>query len=138
MIAGKLYKRFVFLGVMILLLQCKKPYTAPAISEPNNYLVIDGFLNAGMDDTTIIKLSRARNLSSQDSFPVETAASVIIASDAGDIYYLYETVGGVYKLDHINPDINKKYQLRITTANNKNYVSDFVPVRITPGIDSIS
>jgi Domain of unknown function (DUF4249) len=45
---------------------------------------------------------------------------------------------GEYAVDQMNLNVNQLYRIRITTTSGEQYVSDFVPVKPTPPIDSIN
>ncbi len=126
-------------GILILLIVvmgCKKPYAPPAITAPSNYLIVEGVINAGLD-STVIKLSRTVNLSSAVTINPEPGAIVTVESDQNSIYPLTETKKGYYIAEGLNLDNTRNYRLRIKTAKGQQYLSDFVPVNITPPIDSI-
>lgn len=129
-----------FLGTITLAVtwaySCREPFIPPVTPDPNSLLVIDGFLNAG-NDSTIITLNHTRSLSDTiNSYP-ETGAQVQVLSESGQTQFLNEVGKGRY----VNPSLtlftNEKYHLQISTTSGKKYLSDFVPVVITPPIDSI-
>ena len=126
----------VFLFV-VLAVCCRETYIPPAISTPNNFLVVDGFINAG-SDSTIIKLTRTRNLGSNADFIKESGALLTINGKSGDIHPLQEITAGVYAAAGLNLNPSGEYQLRIATSGGKVYLSDFVPVLQTPAVDSIT
>jgi hypothetical protein len=105
-------------------------------SSKTHFLVVDGFLNA--NGPTTIKLSRTRNISSGDTaaYINEINASVIIEDDQNNVYPLYETGGGNYSCDYpLSPYVT--YRLHITTSDQKEYRSDFVPCKLSPPIDNL-
>ena len=114
---------------------CKQPYTPPAIQQNPTYLVVDGFLNVGQD-STIITLSRTRNLDSIIPVP-ELNAQLMVIGASGEQYPLYEQGNGKYATDHLNLNFNENYQLRIITSDNKEYLSDTIMAKSTPPIDSL-
>ncbi len=122
--------------ITIIFAGCRKPYNPPAIGVPNNYLVVEGVINSGTD-STIIKLSRTVNLSSNVTINPEPNAILTVESDQNSIYPLVETNTGYYTSTGLNLDNTRNYRLRIKTASNQQYLSDFVPVKVTPPIDSI-
>jgi hypothetical protein len=99
-------------------------------------LVVEGVINAGAD-STIIKLSRTVNLSSGTTNNPETGAAIVVQSNNNNSYPLTETSKGNYSVAGLNLDATKTYRLSIKTANNQQYLSDYVPVKITPPVDSI-
>src|SRR6185437_2911632 len=125
-----------WLVILTLTMGCKKPYSPPVISKSPSYLVVEGVISAGAD-STIIKLSRTVNLSNGAAPRSETGATIDIESDANSSYPLTEITKGNYVSPGLNLDNSKKYRLRIKTVYGQTYLSDFVPVSITPPIDSV-
>lgn len=123
--------------ISIVLVGCKKPYNPPAIASPGSYLVVEGEINSGAD-STFIKLSRTVNLSSKITTNPELHAVLAIQSDQNVSYPLKETSNGNYACAGLNLDNSHTYRLSIKTANNEQYLSDYVPVLNSPPIDSIS
>lgn len=128
-------KRYLF-GLLITAVGCKKPYTPPAINASNSYLVVEGVINSGTD-STIIKLSRTVNISSKVTTNPVSGAILTVESDQNIIYPLIETLNGNYISAGLNLDNSHTYRLNIKISDNKQYQSDFVPVNVTPPIDSI-
>lgn len=129
-------KIYYFVISVILMGGCKKPYNPPAIASPGNYLVVEGVINAG-SDSTIIKLSRTVNLAAGTTDNPETGAIVSVQSSTNATYPLVETSTGSYAVAGLNLDITKTYRISIKTSNNQQYLSDLVPVKVTPPVDSI-
>ena len=115
---------------------CKRSYSPPSITGSNNYLVVDGVISAG-GDSTIIKLSRTIQISGLDKTRYETGAKVVINDDQGASYPVPEVDSGHYATLPVTLNTSRRYQLNITTADGKTYGSDFVPVTITPPIDTV-
>jgi len=116
---------------------CKKPFSPPAsISAAGKHLVVEGVIN-GNNDSTFIKLSRTKKVDTLRTVYPESGAQVTVESDANNVYPLTATIPGTYACPPLNLDIAHKYRLRIKTADNKEYVSDFVPVKHAPAIDSL-
>jgi hypothetical protein len=130
-------KRKIFLLMALIFAGCRKPYNPPAINAPNNYLVVEGVINSG-PDSTFIKLSRTVKLSSLVIANPELHAVLTVESDQGNSYPLVESANGVYVSAGLNLDNTRKYRLRVKTANNEQYLSDFVAVVNSPPIDSIN
>jgi hypothetical protein len=125
----------LYLLIVTLAVACKKPYSPKVIDSPRSYLIVEGVISG--NDTTTIKVSRTVGLSSKvvDN-PV--TANVSIESDNGAKYDLYQSAPGIYKFDNIQLDAAHKYRLHLTTPdNNGEYLSDYVPVKNAPAIDSI-
>lgn len=128
--------RYLYFILMVISVSCKKLYNPPAISAPGSYLVVEGVINNG-PDSTIFKLSHTVNLASKITLNPLTGAVLTIESDQNTIYPLTETRKGSYGIGSLQLDNNRKYRLRIKTADNE-YLSDFVPVVNAPPVDTIS
>jgi len=126
----------VYYLLLLCLLCCKKPYSPAAITGNGSYLVVEGAINSGTDSTTIT-LSRTVNVSSNIVINPVLHALVTVVSDQNVVYPLTETTNGNYVSAGLNLDNSHNYRLSIKTPDNKQYQSDFVPVNITPPIDSI-
>jgi hypothetical protein len=128
----------LILLLIIMAVSCKKPYNPKPVKNAPKILVVEGVINSS-SDYTIIRLSRTVGLTS-DSAGVNnvTGATVTVEDDNNGTYPLYENAAGVYSYPGLNLDITRKYRLRIKTSDVVDeYVSDFVPVKVTPPIDSI-
>src|SRR5258708_6372267 len=115
---------------------CKKPFNPTVISSPSHYLVVEGVINTG-NDSTIIKLSRTVKLDSQTTVNPVLSASVVVESDQNNSYPLTSNGNGGYISTGLNLPVSQKYRLKIVTGDGQQYLSDFVPVKQTPAIDSI-
>ncbi|MFI5160575.1 MAG: DUF4249 domain-containing protein [Sphingobacteriales bacterium] len=116
---------------------CKKPYYPPVIRAQGTYLVVDGSINTGFGPTTI-RLSKTVDLSSATTKNPVLNAVVTIESSKGNNYPVTETDSGIYVSATLSLDNTLNYRLRIKTADNREYVSDYVPVVNSPPIDSIN
>src|SRR5476649_989228 len=129
-------KKWGKLIVCILVMSsCKKPYLPPVINAPGAYLVVEGVIAGGAPTT--IKLSYTVNLSNTTVANPASKAVVSVENDQNGTYQLTETTPGTYVLAGLGLDNSRKYRLRIKTADNKQYLSDFVSVVNSPSIDSI-
>jgi hypothetical protein len=133
----KVYSLVLFF-IGLLTLKCKKPYEPEVIKAPNNYLVVDGFVNMSPNSQTTITLSRSRNLQEAETFLPEFGASVIIESRNGSAYNLFRLTDGVYRSPSLTLSQNDQYRIKIQTQNGNQYLSDYVSPKISPQIDSIS
>ncbi|PWT74654.1 MAG: hypothetical protein C5B59_10650 [Bacteroidetes bacterium] len=115
---------------------CRQSYSPPATKNNPSYLVVDGFIHAGQDSTTIL-LSRTRNLDSPAS-QLESGANVTVIGVSGENFPLQEKFAGKYVADHLDLNSNELYQLRIATRDGKQFLSDYIPVKISPPIDSLT
>ena len=116
---------------------CKQPYTPPAGRESASYLVVNGFINGG-SDSTVISLSRTRSLEDSVHAHPELRAQVVVLGEFGETYFLQDEGQGRYANPALNLSPYEKYQLEILTSDGKKYLSDSVPLKISPSIDSIS
>ncbi len=141
MVIKRIYITLTIGLALLLNLRCKEPYVLPSSSANLNILVVEGIINSG-DQSTNIRLSRTVNLTDTVKSVPELNAQVSVESDASPngslVMALTDQGGGNFTaFSGLNLDANRKYRLRIVTSNNKNYVSDFVPVKNSPPIDSL-
>lgn len=113
---------------------CKEEFNPPVIAMGTNYLVVEGLINSGQDTTTIL-LSRTTKLADTTVLKPKAGAQVVIEGEGNMHYLLLEKKAGSY-VDQLSLN-NNKYRLRIHTSDGKEYISDFVPVKQTPPIDSV-
>ncbi|HEY9000141.1 MAG TPA: DUF4249 domain-containing protein [Mucilaginibacter sp.] len=118
---------------------CKKSYNPPAVGASPDHLVVEGNINPG-NDSTIIHLTRTLPLSAPPgTLPTpELNATVSVESDANSTYPLTAIGNGYYVSAGLNLNTANNYRLKIITSNNKTYQSDYVPVKNSPPIDSVS
>lgn len=128
-------KKFAY--ILILCAACKEEYHPPLKNASYNYLVVEGNIVAG-NDSTFIHLTRTIPVADSSKAQPEMNASIKIESDDGAVYQLQNDSNGFYFSAPLNINPNKNYRLHIFTADGKEYASDFVPVKITPPIDSVS
>jgi hypothetical protein len=69
---------------------------------------------------------------------VVTGASLQIEGNNNSIYPLTEQGNGVYTVDTLPLSVAVQYRLRINIPNGESYLSDYVPFKPTPVIDSIN
>jgi hypothetical protein len=130
-------KKIIYMFFLsIFVMACRKPYTPPAITGNGNYLVVAGVINSGAD-STIIKLSRTVNVSNKTTANAVLNAIVTVEDDQNISFSLTDAGNGNYVSAGLNLDNSRTYRLRIKTSDNKQYLSDLVPVKITPPIDSV-
>ena len=135
------YRGKIILSALLLLsiiaVSCRKLYSPPSIVATNSYLVVEGVINSG-SDSTFIKLSRTVKISNKTATNPELNAILNVEGDQNTSYPLKELGNGVYACTGLNLNSSRKYRLSITTASNKQYLSDYVPVLNSPPIDSIN
>ena len=122
--------------LIVFLFSCKKPYNPPVTSSNVSYLVVEGVINSG-NDSTIIKLSKTVNLNAQVTLNPSSGATVTVESNQNGTWPLVGDNKGNYVSAGLNLPVSAEYRLRITTADGKQYLSDFIAVKSTPPIDSI-
>jgi len=123
--------------IVILLAGCKEVYN-PTLNNHNlNYLVVEGNILPG--DSTYIRLSRSVPVNDSSVVYPETHATVSVESEDGsETYTLEDQLNGFYFSPFLPLNSPRQYRLHIFTADGKEYASDYVPVKLTPPIDSIS
>ncbi len=122
----------VFLGGM----SCVEPYNPPVIENGVSILIVDGSMNP--QGKSKIRLTRSQNLSETSKVGVELKAIVSFEDEAGSALVLQEEGNGYYSLPQQTFDLQKKYRVKITTTDAKEYASEFVPVVKNPPIDAVS
>ena len=128
--------KYTFYFVLALTVtSCKKQFNPQLISVSTNFLAVDGPILSG--DSTFIRLSRTTKLSDTTQNKAELKAIVSVESDQNVLYPLTDKGKGLYVLGVVNFSATRKYRLNIKTADGKIYQSDFVPMKVTPAIDSI-
>jgi hypothetical protein len=126
----------IFAMIVFTILGCIDPYSPKIINEDVSVLVVDGFLNSA-DGSATVKLTRSLPVYSTIAPPSELKALVKISDDAGNEYLLIEKGNGLYEKSGIPVDVNQQYRLFIQTTTNDQYLSESVPVKITPKIDTV-
>jgi hypothetical protein len=121
---------------LVVFIGCKDPYYPEVKSSTAHYLVVEGFINP--EGTTNIRLTRTRAISKGDtaSYINETGANVSIEDNNGNVYPLYDNGSGNYSAGYFL-NANFLYRLHITTKDNRQYISTFVPCKNSPAIDEV-
>jgi hypothetical protein len=132
------YRYSGFLLLVIFMVCCRKPYEPSVIKANHQFLVFDGVINTGTNAATTLVLSRTRTLYDSAQFDPELSAKATIETEGGPIYSLQEQGKGVYVSANLNLNPALKYRINITSRDGNQYISEFVPVKQTPAIDSIS
>jgi hypothetical protein len=122
---------------LVLAAACKESYAPPLVSTNNSYLVVEGFINNG-PDTTRINLSHTFKLDDSANVVPELQAVVTVEGKSGDSYALTESGGGLYIAPGLTLNAASTYRLHIRTSGGKEYASDYVELKTSPPIDSIS
>ena len=117
-------------------LGCKKVFV-PNLGQAGgtHYLVVEGSITG--TDSTVIRLSRTKQVDTSRVIIAEPNAVLTIEDDANGTIPLTELRPGNYVAAPFNLDVSRKYRLRIKTSAGQEYLSDFVPVKNSPPIDSV-
>ncbi|MEO7962149.1 MAG: DUF4249 domain-containing protein [Ginsengibacter sp.] len=136
----KLFKRFIACCLLILSLSNCKDSFDPILKQTDvSSLVVEGYIDGAVPAE--FKISRSRMLTNGDtaSRHYELNARVVIEDDQQNNYPLTGIGNGSYS--SINPlslSPSYQYRLHIFTADNREYLSDFVVFKQAPVIDSIT
>jgi hypothetical protein len=123
--------------IAILAVGCVEPYQAPDLGQNISIMVVDGFINATAGSATV-RLTKAIPLSKKDEYPAEKGAEVKISTEKGDSFTLFEQDSGRYYAYGVDVDISTRYQLSIRSGDNLHYISDYISIKQTPPIDSVT
>ena len=129
-------RKLFFILIVLLAAACKQKYDPPYTTPETGFLVVEGVVNSGQGNTTIT-LSRSTKLDNRTVL-YEKNAMVKLEGDDNSSFQLTETTAGHYSMTGTGLNKLRRYRLTINTAGGKQYLSDFVPVRNNPPIDSIS
>ena len=117
---------------------CKEKYLPPITSPDTGYLVVEGYINSGPQPTSV-SLTRTTKLYDSVLIRYEYNAEVNVEGENQETFPLYDNGNGLYvSSGPLNLNGTEKYRLHIRTQDNKEYASDFVPLKHTPAIDSVS
>ncbi|MFM1794824.1 MAG: hypothetical protein RL642_1209, partial [Bacteroidota bacterium] len=82
---------YYWLFSLLLIQACKEPYFPKIVEAPNSFLVVDGMIKVG-GDSTIIRLTRTRNLIDSNIVVTENDAFVVLEGDRG-AYHVFSRMG---------------------------------------------
>src|SRR4051794_21136794 len=122
--------KFILPALLLLAASCKEKFESPAPQVSTGYLVVEGVVNNDGGLTTL-RLSRTTNLDDTSNKP-EQSAMVKLEDDNNTSLQLFETTSGNYSVNNLHLDTSHKYRLAIVTANNEEYLSDFVNAITNP------
>jgi hypothetical protein len=126
-----------FFYIILLLVGCKDVYNPTLKNHGYNYLVVDGNIIAG-NDSTFVHLTRTIDVNDTGVVNPELNATIKVEGENGEVFPLQEEGNGFYFSTPLNLNPNENYRLHIFTSNGREYASDYVPVKQTPPIDSVS
>lgn len=121
--------------LLILMVGCIDPYTPPEIKPAGALLVINGHID--VNSKSIIKLTRSQNLFENEESEKVNNASVWLEDENGLTYPLEEEGDGIYSLIP-QAFAQVKHRLNVETEDQKKYSSEFVEIKNSPPIDSVS
>lgn len=116
---------------------CKDKYVPSIVSDKRSYLVVEGFINNG-PDSTYITVSRTFKLDDTARVTHELHARLTVEGKDNSSYPLTEWGNGQYGVPSLALNKTVQYRLHITTAAGKQYVSDYLDLKTSPPIDSVS
>ena len=116
---------------------CIKPFDPQIEEMEESYLVVDGTIDMSTGKGNII-LTRTQSLDVVNRIAYEAGAIVWLETEDGKKVPFIESEEGVYTSDLPGLDKEDITRLRINTTDDEAYQSDFVPIKISPEIDSIS
>src|SRR5580692_2572909 len=118
------------------LCQCVQQYVSPYKSPATGYLVVDGYISG--NGMTQYSLTRTIPLPGDSTIPVVTGAQLQVEGSDGSVYPLSELGNGQYGVDSLPLSTAAQYRLRITIPGGETYLSEYVPYKPTPPIDSVN
>jgi hypothetical protein len=125
----------ILLGLCGLALSaCIYPYELVEAGDVEALLVIEGDIL--VNDSTRVKLSYTTPLG-QEKPSLISKATVFVEDTDGGRYFLAETASGLYEADTHDLDPQLQYRLYIELPNQRRYASGYVPVGISPPVDSL-
>lgn len=127
--------RMIILSAIFFLSGCIEPYTPPVDAPPDSYLVVNG--SVGNSDG-YITLTRTQAVDDNSPAAPESGAQISVITEAGQTFLFSSEVEGTYRASGMNLTISDRCKLRIRLTSGKEYESDFVLVKETPPIDSIT
>lgn len=116
---------------------CIEPFSPPEVTNPDTYLVVDGFLNVDGDTSRII-LSHTQGTNDDKQFATESGATLIVEQENGENYAFRDMGNGSYTLPPAAFNRDARYRLKIRRLDGREYESDYVVVSKTPPIDSVT
>lgn len=116
---------------------CVEPYPPPVTDANANYLVVNGFLNS-TDGRVDVRITRTIPLSATTRPPVVTGASVTVEEENGSSITVREMGEGDYAIEGLPIDPSRRYRLRVVTPAGETCVSDYITLKATPPIDSVT
>ncbi len=130
-------KQFKYILVILVMVSCIEPYTPPEIENNPNILVVDGFLD-GTKRECLVSLTRTQSLGSTEAPNVEIGATVSLQEKDGNTFVLIDQLNGKYSITNLPVGVQKEYKINVKTKDGKEYTSDYVVLKSSPPIDSVT
>jgi hypothetical protein len=111
-------------------------YVSPYKSPPTGFLVVEGYISA--NSPTQYSLTRTIGLPGDSTIPVVTGATVQVQGSDSSLYTLPDQGNGIYGGTTLSLNPALQYRLSIQTPKGESYQSEFVPLKVTPPIDSVN
>jgi uncharacterized protein DUF4249 len=128
---------FLVLLTVFGLFHCREVYVSPYVPPATGYLVVEGYISGNAPVSYM--LSRVARLGADSTMLPEQGARVQIEGNDNSTYLLTGQGKGMYGSAGLLPlNATVQYRLRITTSSGGKYLSDFVPYKVTPSIDSVN
>lgn len=128
---------FNIFWIIVMWAGCIEPYTPPEIEDDPDLLVVDGFLD-GTKKECIVSISRTQKLGSSDPPRIEYGALVSLQEKGGSTVFLVDNLNGTYSQSNLSVSAQKEYKINVTTADGKEYTSEYVVLKPSPPIDSVT
>jgi hypothetical protein len=126
----------IFLQGLVFSSSCIEPFNPRIPSGENNILIVEGYIRAGSGKSTF-KLSRTVPVGTNNLIVAEENAIVSIVSSADEHFPLPEVADGIYESADQNLPTDQEYELNIRLTDGSEYVSQRLPVKVTPVIDDL-
>ncbi|HTE31917.1 MAG TPA: DUF4249 domain-containing protein [Chryseolinea sp.] len=131
------FHSLVFYLSLVCLSGCVEVYQPPDVPADIDLLVVDGFINTTGESATV-RLTYAIPLDTVSQPVPEENASVVIEKNDGSEYTLNGKGNGVYEISNTTFEFSAQYRLHIRTHKSKEYFSDYIGLKRTPPIDSVT
>lgn len=126
----------IIIPAMLLTSSCVEPFELPFNDGASSLLVVDGLLDG--EGVAQVQITRSIALDNENAIPPEESASVWVERMDGTSWTLNETAPGVYRASGISIGIGDEYRVRINTRSGDKAFSEWVPMKQTPAIQSLT
>lgn len=113
---------------------CLDPYDPPAISNPDNLLVVEGIIS---NEFSYINLSRTRSFDNDEPLTEQSATVLLESEEGGFSEVMQQTEPGRFVLE-ASLQTGQRYRVKINTADQLEFASTYETLLQTPEIDSVS